>query len=445
MSKEFINNNEKPNNKKHKETRKDRIKKIKTEERKVKLSQKERRNFLRSNKNSEIASQIRNKNRINIKKSITTKRIIAIVLLIVLIIGISVLIIERDSISFDNLKNFVNYGLLNNNSDERFPIDIQGTTVSSSNFDRMGSYLCYSSDSNFSVINNYGVVTYTTQISYTNPVINCTNNRCILYNLGEKGFIIVSKEETLYTGESDNEILSASINDKGCYALVTKYDGYMSKLFVYDENNSQVFTYSFADYYISSVSIDSTGSRIALCGITALNGNEISAVYVLDITKSEPIVFEEFEGEILYKVNFLGDNNCCIIGKNACYGFKVNNSEFIQTDYEGKNLTSYFINRSNNTFNVSLSRSGDGRNCTILTCNSSGKVIGTNETELRITSLSAYKGRIGAVSGSFIYTFSKDGFEYCKRDVSVEPHKIVMYTRKDAYVLGVSEISRINL
>lgn len=430
-------------------TRKERKKRIKADRKREKkieqLQRKDKRHKTKEKAQEKLVSfGKRQKNEIE-NFRFTPLRVVIIVIFLIIVTIAVMLFINRDMISLDNFKNYMEYGIFNKDKEERFPEAIQGSMIQAGNFDRMGSYLCYTSDTNFYVLNCYGATTLSTQISYTNPVLYCCDERSIVYSLGDKGFQISSKDEVIYTGEAENNILTACVNNKGMYALVEEYDGYLSKLFIFDENNEQIYAYSFADFYITSVSINEDGHRAALTGITALDGKELSAVYVLDITKQEPVFFQKVEDTFMYKVSLFGDNHGCAIGNHSCVGFKVSSGEMNLTLYEGKTLTAYTVNRTNNTFNISLSRSGDGRNCDILTFDQIGIEIGRNETSLPVTSVSAFKGNIAALAESEIYLFSRDGYQKSVRNAGLDPHVVILYTRKDAFVLGVADIIRISL
>lgn len=429
-------------------TRKERVKMIKEEKKQAKKAQKVRKKIVKrsnANKGAQVVEEDSDLPKKPSTKKLSFKQVLAIIIVVVLLFGTVMLIMNADLVSCDNISNFVQYGIFNKDKDEKFPVSIQGSTISNNNFDRMGNYLCYTSDTIFSVVNNYGKTTFSTPITFTKPVMAVSDERALIYNLGEKEFEICSKNEVLYQAETEKDILVASINDEGDYALVTECDGYLSKLFIYNELNKQQYAYSFADYYITSVSINSNGTRAILSGLSALEGKEISSIYVLDITKEEPICFHEYEGNIIYKVSFLGDNNGCAIGSKASYGFKTSNDEFNEYKYEGKNLTAYAINRNSNNYFVSVSRSGDGRNCDILSFKANGDLSKDIETDLQITSLTAYKNRVAALSSSYIYLYTTSGNRISKTSVGLEPHAIVLYTRKDAYILGVSDISNIGL
>ena len=376
------------------------------------------------------------------------KKSIVLSAVIILILALTVLMFSnRDRLSFTSIKNWVEYGVLNINSEQHFPIATNGDVINSGNFNRVDRNLVYASDTKFATLNNYGRTIYESPQAFSSPVIaRCADSDLsLVYNLGGTSFSIYSLDSTIYAGEAEDNILVGDISKNGTYALVTEKDGYMSKLYVYSNENKQIFAYSFADYYITSVSLDSKGKTAVLSGMSAHDGIQYSAVYLLDFTKEEPVIFEEFENNILYYVDHLTNNYVCVIGERSSYTLNVMTKSFNENSYEGKTLTAFDVNTDTNTFALSLSRSGDGRKCDILVFSTSGSLKETIPTELKITSLSTYKNRVAALSAGTIYLYSKEGKLLSETNAGLDPNAVVLYSTNDAYVLGVSEIRRLDL
>ena len=378
------------------------------------------------------------------------KKSIVLCSVIILVLLLSVLIFSnRDRLSFSSVKNWVEYGVLNKESEQKFPVSTEGDVINNGNFSRVQRDLVYASDTRFAILNNYGRTVYENSQAYLNPVLSraADSDLSLVYNLGATGYSIYNLESTIFSGEAEDNIVVADISKSGTYALVTEKDGYLSKLYVYKEDNREkpYYAYSFADYYITSVSLDSDGNTALLTGLSAHEGNQISCVYVLDFNKEEPLVFKEFEDNIFYYADHLTNNNVCIIGESATYTFNMFTKAFKETKYEGKTLTAFDVNTDTNTYALSLSRSGDGRKCDIMVFTTQGKLRNTISTELMITSLSTYKNRVAALSDNNVYLFSKEGSELSITDAGLSPHAVVLYSTTDAYILGVSEIRRIDL
>lgn len=367
------------------------------------------------------------------------------------IVGILVLVVfiysNSDVLSFSNLYNWVQYGILNVDSDQQFPYSTSGAVIKDGNFTRVDNNLVFVSDTQFVTMNSWGRSIYKTQQTYSNPVLMSAadSDLTLVYNLGGKEFSINTIDSTIYHGEAEDNILVADICEDGTYALVTHKYGYMSKLYVYSKEHKLIYAYSFADYYITSVALDSSGDSAVLSGLSAHDGKQISAIYVLDFSEEKPQFFKEINNNAIYYVDHLTDKYCCIIGDKASYTLNLSSESFTTFEYGGKTLTAFTINTDTNTYSLSLSRSGDGHMCDVVSFSSSGNHSGTVSTDSKITSISTYKNRVAALSGDTISLYTKDGSLISQVDAGLDPHSVVLYSKSDAYVLGVSEIRRIDL
>ena len=373
------------------------------------------------------------------------RRIVLAVIVLLIVFALVFFFSNSDKLSWHNISNFVQYGVFNMNSDQSFPMSIQGESITAGNFVRMGQDICYASDTKVQMLNNYGKIMMTSQHSFTSPVLVTSHDYSLVYNLGGKGFQINSREENLYTGTAEENILVADINDNGTYALVTQSDGYLSKLYVYDQDHKQIYAYSFASYYITSVSLNSNGRCAVASGISAHNGTEFSCVYVLDFTKDTPVYMQEYEDGVIYVVEYLNDTRACAIGNSCVSVINTRNGEAKTTEYEGKTLTAFTVNNDTDTLTVSLSRSGDGRNCEILSFGTSGNLTDSFTINDRVIALSTYKNRVAVLSPDTVYLYNKSGSLLSKKEPGNEPYAIELYTTSDAYILNTSEISTISL
>lgn len=369
------------------------------------------------------------------KKSYSKKRIITVSIIILLLFGIVFYAFNSDKLSVHNIANFFRYGVFNGQSDESFPLDIKGESISAGNFMRMGQDICYSSDTKTQLLNNYGRTIFSAQHAFINPVLTINKDGALIYNLGGTGYQLIDKEGESFMEEMKDDILVADYSDSGVYAIVTESGGYLSKLYVYNEKHEQIFAYSFADYYVTSVSVNSSGTKAVVSGISALNGINISALYVLDFTKDTPLYFFELENNFIYEVEYITDKYACAIGRSSSYSLNTYNGELAATEYEGKALTAYDINKDTKTFSLSLSGSGDGRNCDIVSFTAAGKEDKRFTVDERIIDISTFKGRVALLTNDSVLLYSKDGNSVSSKELKSDPHSVVLYTSSDAYIL----------
>lgn len=379
------------------------------------------------------------------KKPVQVKKIVAVTLIIVLLFSIVFFAFNTDKFSWHNITNFVKYGVLNQKSEEKFPLDIKGENVSAGNFIRYGQDICYASDTKTQLLNNYGKTEFSVQHAFITPVMTVGKKGVLVYNLGGSGYQIIDRKGTVYNGEAENNILVADYGENGSYAIVTMSSGYLSKLYVYSEKHEQIFAYSFADYYVTSVTLNSNGKRAVVSGVSAVNGVESASLYVLDFTKDTPAYFKELENNIIYAVRYLNDKYVCAVGRNASYVMNTSNGEIETNDYEGAVLTAFDINTDTDSYTLSLSGSGDGRNCDINSYSVTGSKEKSFTVDEKIIDLSTYKGRVTLLTGEKVMLYSKDGKSYSEKELSSDPHSVEMYTTSDVYVLCTGYIDVVKL
>ena len=88
---------------------------------------------------------------------------------------------------------------------------------------------------------------------------------------------------------------------------------------------------------------------------------------------------------------------------------------------------------------------GDGRNCDIISFNSSGKEDRSFSVDDKIIDLSTHKGRVALLTNDDVMLYSKDGKHYSTKSLRSDPHTVVLYTGSDAYVLCTGYIDTISL
>ena len=379
------------------------------------------------------------------KSKLKKKHIIAAVLIVVILFAVVFFIANPEKMSLESISNFVKYGVMKSDSDQQFPLGIQGESVSAGNFVRKGQDICFSSDTRTALLNSYGKTVFSAPHAFIDPILCSSPKKTLVYNLGNTGYQIISDNKVEYFADTQDKILVGDITDNGIYALVTQSSGYLSKLYVYNEANEQIFAYSFADYYITSVSLNSKGDRAVLSGVSALDGMNIASLYLLDFTKDSPVYFSEYENNIIYDVCYLNDNRACAVGRTSAYSVNTGNGNVEAFDYEGKALTAYDINTDTDTFTLSLSNSGDGRNCEIISLNSDGKRDKSFDVEEKIIDLSTYKGRVALLSNDEVMLYSKDGKAHNRKTLRSDPHAVALYTGSSAYVLCTGYIDTVSL
>jgi hypothetical protein len=281
------------------------------------------------------------------------------------------------------------------------------------------------------------------QIAFAEPILVSKGNNVLVYNLGGTGYATGTQTELNDVSETDEDIFTGDINSKGTYCVVTKADGYLSKLYAYNNNNEKLYSYSFADYYITSIALNNNGDGCVACGVSAKDGSISSIAYVLDFSKEEPVATYSLDDNTVYSVAYLDSGTACMIGEESSYTLDIGGAKLNQIDYNQMQLTDFDINTDTASFVLSLSRSGDGRKCSLEYINKSGEIINVNDTELACESISLYKSRIAVLDDNICYLFDTDGNEIGKAKAGNGALSVKLDSPTSAYILGINEIRKV--
>ncbi len=361
------------------------------------------------------------------------KKLLIALGIIVLLVLCVVLYFTRGNISscVDNLSKGKNFTSV-----------VSGSNVDAGNFRVFSEGLCYASDTGFITLDSDGNEIFSTQHGFARPVMKTADDIALVYDLGSTGFMLADSTRVIHTADAEDNIYLADVASDMSYALVTEESGYNARLSAYTAEHKIRYAYSFSEYYITSMAISPDGSGAVVCGISADKGSSVSIIYVVDFSKEEPIAKHLITGDMLFDCDYLSRNSVCAIGSTSSY--VVNGSKFSglnKKSYSQMTLTAYDINTDVGVLALSLSRSGDGRNCSVEYVNSSGKTEKTIETDKALISVSTYKDRLAVCDTQGVHLYRYNGDLLSSEQVNADCKQIRLATTNYVYILGLSDIN----
>lgn len=346
---------------------------------------------------------------------------------------------NRDNLTWDNISNWWTYDVLGN-AGNGYPVNLIGAEVKSGNFSVNQGHVAYASDTSFVTLNSTGSEVANVQLRYSKPVMKSSGNRFLTYGIGKTGYQIQDFDGMLYSGEAEGAIYTADITSNGVYGIITEGSGYLSVLYVFNSNNNRIYKYSFSEYYINSITLNSDGSGCIACGITSDNGAVKTGVYVLDFTKEEPVSQYSINGDTIVDCDYLNDNRVVLVGQSSSYIIKRGEENYVTVKYDSKTLANYCFNPDTNTFALALSKSGDGRSCVIEIYNDNGEKTSSIDTDYGAESISLYKGTVAILDGNTAYGFNSEGTQLYSCDTGTGSKRLILTSDNTAYVLSVNQV-----
>lgn len=328
-------------------------------------------------------------------------------------------------------------------STDNFPLTFYGTLISNGNFDTYSSGFAYVSDTHYVVCDSNGEEIFSSQVSFNQPIMHLNYNATsIIYDVGGYKYSVYSENSEYLSSETTEKLYLADVTPDLKFATVTETRDYKAKLSVYANADTPLFGYSFEEYYITALALNSDGSGAAVCGVTAENGIEKSVVYIFDFTEEKPVAFHELSGEVAFDCEYLNDGSVCVIGESSSYIINGKSfSKLNKSSYSQMTLVSYDINTDTSELCLSLSRSGDGRNCTVLCIDDGGSVSSQIETECSAKFTSSYKNRVAVSDKNKIYLYAQDGELLSTVNAVGDSRQVRLFAADACFVLGLKDIS----
>lgn len=355
---------------------------------------------------------------------------------------VSVLIVTKwDVFSPDGVAEWVSFS---DSTKASFSIDISGTSVLENNFKSVNNALMYVSDTSVVRLNHDGEKIYSYQHNFTNPLIKYSDIYSIAFNEGGADFRILSDKGEVYRSTQGTAITDCDINDIGVYGIISDQTGYLAKLSVYNKNNEFLFGYSFNDYYAVSVSLNSEGTMAAVGAVNTIDGQLVSKIYLLDFTKTEPLYVYSYEDLIVYDVKFIDENKFAVVTDSLVSVIHTDSGKETAYSYSNRVLTAYNVSYGENIA-ISLSRSDDERECSIVSIDTNGNELGSFSTGLKVFSIDVKKDKIALLSSNMLYLYNSYGDSFGSWEVGTDAKSVIIPQEKTAYILGVSEIRKISL
>lgn len=156
-------------------------------------------------------------------------------------------------------------------------------------YEPFGSGLAVASGDTYSFVSGLGDSSYSIQLRYNDPAIRVSEEYVLLYDRNGTGFCVANGYAQYLNTNTDSPILTASMNQKGDFALVTDQTGYRSAVTVYDSRQRLLCQWLTAQYYVMTASVSPDGEHFAaLC--LGQDGMALAThVLYFDIGKETPV------------------------------------------------------------------------------------------------------------------------------------------------------------
>lgn len=375
------------------------------------------------------------------KVNVAVLRVLAILLVSALF---TVGFVNRDNLAPENVVGFIQDNFVKVGKGKGYPTNIKGTKVSAKNFKLFNGDASFVSDTSFVCLNSSAKEEVCRQHSFSNPIYKVAGSRALIFDLYARGYEIDRKGCNIKRSNMENSILAGAIAENGTFGFVTQSKNFLGELSVFSSNAKDIYyKFYFADHYISSMAFSMNGKSIAAVGISAQDGEMISALYVFDCKSEHPKFKINYENSMLMYVEYLANGNIVVLGDNLVSFVNSKTGKRIDFKYDNKTVTAFDINKNSGAA-ISLSLSESGDESEIILFNKKGNVCNRINTTVNIKAISLDKRRLAVLSTNEALLYNSSGNLLRQVEVEDDAREIKLFSSKNAYILGLTNISKLN-
>ena len=364
----------------------------------------------------------------------------AAVVLLVLVLGLA-LWVNRENLTPENVWNWMQVQVTGSGSGDGYPVSITGSNVTESNFLAADGGAVALSDTSLTILGPSGQEVLSQRHSFNQPILRADTGNYLLYNQNSTGYMVVSGTEVKIDSSTKQDILTGAIAADGRFALATRGEDGASQVTVYLATGEVQYTYSFSGDYVTALDLSSDGTWAMVCTVRSQGGQLLSKVTVLDLNSATPAGQYETGDNLLFSA-YWGENGILYaVGDGGLVRARSSDLAFSEYSYQGKTPTAMTV--SGGHLYLSVSAYEHAGPCTVLVFRNLEDPVEI-QTEQRVTCLSVSGGTVGTLMGQQMVLYdASSGQELAREDVGSDAKSIALSSESTVYVLGVSEIRRV--
>lgn len=345
---------------------------------------------------------------------------------------------NRENLTVENISDWFQARLVGMGVGDGYPVSIPGGETEAGNFLSVDKEAVVVSNTALTAWNSTGKETLSVQHACSQPAVRQAGGRFLVYSIGGTGYQLETHTRSLIRENTEEKIITGALSADGRFALVTQSEDYASRLTVYLRDGSVQYEYDFSQSYITTVALNSSGTKGFAAGVSAKDGGLVSTLYVFDFNQEKPVYTLSAADTMILEAQWSG-NKICAVGDQKTLWVDAGSGAMEEYDYGGKQLTAYHLEGSRVLLSVS-SHSISGA-CTVLEFRGTAKPATQLEVSNSVKSVSIYGETLAVLSGGQVEAFSSGtGKSLGTCQVGGDVRAIAMMDESQVYLLGVSEV-----
>ncbi len=307
---------------------------------------------------------------------------------------------------------------------------------------KYGNISCILNKTYFEVYNENGKLIQAASHGLSNPKLEVSAARFLVYDFDRYGLKIFNYSTELYSTEYKNTIISADIARNGTYAVVTTSDSYRGTVSVYNKDNELLYTWNSANNYITDVTVAENGKSIALTLLNAKNGAYVSSVCVFNFDNPSPVAKYENNG-LVSSVRTVNKNYFVAHGLNNAYMIPWSDGAPVDLGIVG-NIRNIEITKDG-MMSIVYGRGDNETINTVLVLNDEGSKVASVPFNSKVTDCTVTEENIMVLSNEKIFMYDFSGNLLATTVCDIKPLFISACDNDTVITVDSSKMKAVNL
>ncbi len=286
------------------------------------------------------------------------------------------------------------------------------------------------------VLTRQGALLQSVQHTYTAPAVDVRQGRTLLYDRGGTRYMLLSKTQTLRTGETKQKILTAALDNDGKYAIATVGEGDKSLLTLYKDSGKAYFQYKCVSEYITDVAFMRGGVALTVAGVQ--NAEPYSRLLVLDVRKGETVSDTPCANTSLFHVHTDGRT---AVACSSSMLTRVRWNEKLDDSAFGSDTLQYFCPQEDGRCSLVLLTYGNEHDSKVRGLHKNGETAFEADCGERILSASRSGGCTAVLTDKTVLTYNNSGAQIGTITLTRSARDVCL-SERTAYVLFYDRIER---
>jgi|GEM_PF-368030 len=273
-------------------------------------------------------------------------------------------------------------------SSAKFSFDAYSDNV----FEELNGGIVIVSASAYQVFDNTGEIVGRGTKAFSNPAADSGSGGAVLWSQGGKDVLMVSPNGATKAIDSENSVISASINDGGYVAVAAEQSGYKGLVTVYDPQGEAVYKWFSGSGYLIDASVNNSNTGMAALTISDSGSRLVAYSFG---SEEEQGAYTDSEN-VYFDMGYIAENRICAVSDSKAV-FVSGKCEYnAEYSFEGWYLRDYALEGNGYAVFV-LGKYRTGGETKIVTVDTNGTVKGSVEASTDVSSINV-RGRYIAVS-----------------------------------------------